>query len=404
MEDALKLLLERGVISRKQMRELARERFASLPELRQRLLNAGWIDAPDWKELESALPDGEDLAADGAPPSRSALLREVESTALRVAKTETTVLLLGESGVGKSRLAELIHRASARRKGPLVTVACGSFPETLLESELFGVEKGAYTGATKSREGRFARARGGTVFLDEIGELTPPLQVKLLRVLQERRVEPLGSSEELEVDIRLIAATNRNLEADVRAGRFREDLFFRLNVVPLTLPALRERKEDVLPLAQYFLERQSEKHNRIFTLDDPRALAALEGYSWPGNIRELENCIERLVVLSDAGRIRYEDLPPRILRETGRLPAPARPRERPAAPDATDAGERLPTLREAELQLITTALERHRGNVNRAALALGVHRNTLARKIEEFGLDRRAFRRARRDSAALKSS
>lgn len=403
MEDALKLLLERGVISRKQMRELTRERFASLAELRGRLLAAGWIDAPDWKELETALSDDVAPAADRAPPSRSALLREVEATALRVAKTETTVLLLGESGVGKSRLAELIHRASARRKGPLVTVACGSFPETLLESELFGVEKGAYTGATKSREGRFARARGGTVFLDEIGELTPPLQVKLLRVLQERRVEPLGSSEELEVDIRLIAATNRNLDADVRAGKFREDLFFRLNVVPLTLPALRERKEDVPPLAQYFLERQSEKHNRVFTLDDPRALAALEGYSWPGNIRELENCIERLVVLSDAGRIRYEDLPPRILRETGRLPAPSRPRERPAAVDA-DPAERLPTLREAELQLITTALERHRGNVNRAALALGVHRNTLARKIEEFGLDRRAFRRARRDAAVLKSS
>lgn len=308
-------------------------------------------------------------------------------------------MLLGESGVGKSRLAQLIHRGSARRNGPFVTVACGSIPETLLESELFGVERGAYTGATRSRAGRFLRAQSGTIFLDEIGELSAALQVKLLRVLQERRIEALGAEQEIEVDVRLIATTHRNLEEEVRSGRFREDLYFRLNVVPLTLPPLRQRPEDVLPLAQYFLGRLNLERGQSLQWQDRRLDRALSTYSWPGNIRELENCIERLAALAEHNQLSADHLPPRIFQETGiaELSAaqhggPAMP---PGSPPVAEGEASFPTLRDQEMALIQSALQRARGNIQEAARLLGVHRNTLARKLDEYGFEARRFKAPR---------
>lgn len=390
MEAYLDLLLRRGYLNRKQLREIRNTPLRSLEDLRRNLLERGWIDPPDWKEALEFLRPGLEAAPgeDIAPDSQNEQMQAIQQTALRVAGSEATVLLLGESGVGKTRLAQLIHNASPRRGGPFVTVACGSIPETLLESELFGVERGAYTGATRSRPGRFLRAHGGTIFLDEIGELSAALQVKLLRVLQERKIEALGSDEETEVDVRLVAATNRDLESEVQAGRFREDLYFRINVVPLTLPALRERSEDIVPLARFFLHRLSEERRQSLRWSDPRMEQALRAYRWPGNIRELENCIERLAALAVDGELRPEDLPPRIQKEAG----VALPVSIPAAAPPGSGGA-IPTLREMELQLIRAALQRSGGNIVESARSLGIHRNTLARKLEEFGIDPARFKR-----------
>ena len=371
------------------------------------LLERSYLDPPDWKEAEGLLVSGTTIVGETAPDSLNVRMQELYATAMRVAATDTTVLVLGESGVGKTRLARLIHENSTRRSGPFITVACGSIPDTLLESELFGVEKGAYTGAVRSREGRFQRAHGGTIFLDEIGELSASLQVKLLRVIQERKIEPLGSSQEMEVDVRLVTATNRNLEDDIEAGRFREDLYFRLNVVPLTMLPLRERKEDIVPLAEYFLRRFAEKDGVAYSLESPEVKAVLQRYDWPGNIRELENCLERLAVLCAGGVLRVIDFPQRILQESGYKPG-IRPVEHqgehssgPAPqvaaldiPRAAD-GEFL-TLREMEHRHIVGALELANGNVYRAAGLLKIHRNTLARKLDEMNVKPTDFKKRRR--------
>lgn len=318
-----------------------------------------------------------------AEQSKSPAMQKVLQTAKKVAPTDTTILLLGESGAGKSRLAKTIHAKSQRHAGPFITVSCGSIPETLLESELFGVEKGAFTGAVKSRPGRFQLATDGTLFLDEIGELTPTLQVKLLRAIQEKKIEPLGSGKEIEVDVRLIAATNRNLEKEVETGQFREDLYFRLNVVPMTLPPLRDRMEDLDDLIAFFLHRFESKENRSVKITDRNLINDLRKYTWPGNIRELENCIERLCVLAENSELSRNDLPDRIRPSSSEFIAS---NLQGPVQSGNAANNKLPDLQEMEKSLIETTLKATNGNRNKAAQSLGIHRNTLRAKMVEYGI------------------
>jgi two-component system, NtrC family, response regulator AtoC len=306
---------------------------------------------------------------------RSAALREVLDLAATVAPYPTTVLVTGESGTGKEAIARAIHRASPRAAAPFVALNCGAIPENLLESELFGHEKGAFTGAERARAGLFAEAEGGTLFLDEVGELPLPLQVKLLRVLQERRVRPVGGAAERPVDVRIVAATARDLTAEVAAGRFRDDLFYRLNVIHLALPPLRARPEDIPPLAAHFLHLHSQRLG-IPSAPLPReVLGALARYPWPGNVRELENVLERALILS-AGAIEERHLPLPLRRE-GDAPAVA------ACGDDLSVKRRLPAL---ERELIARALERTRGNRTRASEILDLSVRALSYKIHEYGL------------------
>lgn len=361
-----------------------------------------WVSARDMEELEPLLESLQTIT-EGPPESADPVMQEVHATAARVARSDSNVLILGESGVGKSRLARWIHNHSLRNKGPFVVVSCGSIPETLLESELFGVEKGAYTGASRTREGRFQKAGGGTLFLDEIGELPLNLQVKLLRAIQEKKVEPLGSGREVYVNVRLIAATNRDLEEDVKQKRFREDLYFRLNVVPMELPPLRRRREDIPLLFHFFLKEFEKRYGRIFLPEDPALPQRLMNYRWPGNIRELENCLERLCVLSEDGHLKTSDLPPGILKAiypdgdegTSQSLEPAhRPLDKHVHESLKGSFERkrgIPTLAEAEEYLIRRALEASEGNLGRAAELLDVHRNTVRNKINQYGIDRKSL-------------
>jgi DNA-binding NtrC family response regulator len=311
----------------------------------------------------------------------SAALEKVVRQARAVAGTNATVLLAGENGTGKEIIARAIHEESPRRDAPFVAVSCAALPETLIESELFGHEKGAFSGATAARKGRFELADGGTLFLDEIGELSPPVQVKLLRVLQEREFERLGGTKTMAVDIRLVAASNRDLEREVEAGRFRRDLFYRLNVVPLTLPPLRERREDVPVLAAHFAAKAAEKHNRAVPALDPALLDALAEYDWPGNVRELENLIERLVVLTPGARLSIEHLPEKMQHVV-----PER-----AAASAGDAAGGDTTLDGAVVSLrrrmLSEALRAERGNRVAAARRLGISRSYLHRLISELGIN-----------------
>jgi len=294
----------------------------------------------------------------------------------RVAGVNSTVLLLGESGTGKELVAEALHARSPRRGGPLVRVACAALAEGVLEAELFGSEKGAYTGAHELRRGRFELAHRGTLFLDEIGELPLPVQVKLLRVLQEGEFERVGGEETLRTDVRVIAATNRDLEREVQAGRFREDLFFRLNVIPLRLPPLRERRDDIPLLANHFLEKVRRATGREApTGFSDEAVARLGAYAWPGNIRELENTIERAVVLSRGERIEAADLPPALRgdrdREGGVRPGVIR----------FEVGR---TLEELEREAIRQTLAAVEGNREVAASILGIGVATLYRRLREM--------------------
>ena len=302
-------------------------------------------------------------------------LERVLKQARAVAETNATVLITGENGTGKEVLARAIHEESARSERPFVAVSCAALPETLVESELFGHEKGAFTGAAQARKGRFELADGGTLFLDEIGELSQAVQVKLLRVLQERSFERLGGAKTLEVDIRLVAASNRDLEREVEEGRFRRDLFYRLNVVPLHLPPLRERREDVPLLAAHFAAKAAEKHGRPAPELDPLLLEALQEYDWPGNIRELENLFERLVVLTAGPRLGLEFLPEKMLT---------------AAPQAAGAGEDETTLEGAvhalKRRMVREAVESEGGNKAAAAKRLHISRSYLHRLITELGV------------------
>jgi DNA-binding NtrC family response regulator len=303
----------------------------------------------------------------------SLAMRRVYEVIRQVAGTSATVLVSGESGTGKELIARAIHRQGPRRDRPFVAVNCGAIPPELLESELFGHERGAFTGAHARRLGKFENAHTGTLFLDEIGTLRRDLQPKLLRVLQERTIERVGGSRAVPLDVRFIAATNADLRQEVAAGRFREDLYYRLNVVHVRVPPLRERREDVGPLAQHFLARYAARFGKPVTGISPAGLELLEGYGWPGNVRELENVVERAVALARDPVIQLDDLPLDLA----------------LAPEAAAADERF-TLREArqefERQLILRALDRAGGNQTAAARRLGLHRNTLLAKLAQLGL------------------
>jgi DNA-binding NtrC family response regulator/predicted hydrocarbon binding protein len=301
--------------------------------------------------------------------AHSPAMRQVIDLARRVAQVDSTVLLTGESGVGKERIARLIHRESARAAGPFVAINCGAMPETLLESELFGHARGAFTGANQDRPGLFEAAQGGTLLLDEIGEVPPSMQVKLLRVLQEREVRRVGENRHRQVNARVLAATNRDLQAEINAARFRQDLFYRLRVVEIRVPPLRERRDDVVPLARTFLTSAAERMGRKITGFTPEAAHRLLRYRWPGNVRELENAIERAVVLAEGDRIGAEDLP----QEVGL-----------ATPEAHDPDE-VRTLAEVERDYIQSVLQVVGGNRAKAADALGIGAATLYRKLKEYG-------------------
>ena len=304
---------------------------------------------------------------------------EVCRQAERVARTKSTVLILGETGTGKELMARFIHDQSPRNKKDFVVTNCGALPENLIEAELFGHAKGAFTGATHARVGRVALADGGTLFLDEVGELTPSAQVKLLRVLQEGEVQPVGSAKSIRVDLRVVAATHRSLEADVRDGRFREDLYYRLAVFPLELPPLRDREGDITRLAEHFLAHNARELGRSLGFV-PDALRALEAHPWPGNVRELRNTVERMSILSDTGRITEAEVEG-ALRHSARL-TPAPP------PPPTEAPIELAARRaEAEREALVEALDRCRGNRARAARLLGVSRRTLYNKLVQHTID-----------------
>jgi len=306
---------------------------------------------------------------------RSPGLLEVLDVIERVAPVHSTVLILGESGTGKELVADQIHSRSGRAQGPLIKVACAALAEGVLEAELFGNEKGAYTGAHERRMGRFELAHGGTLFLDEIGELSPALQVKLLRVLQEGEFERVGGTETLRADVRLIAATNRDLDRAVEEGRFREDLYWRLNVIAIRVPPLRERREDIVPLAEHFLQKVMRATGREgpLALGD-EAFNRLLAWSWPGNVRELENAIERAVVLTPGEVIGLADLP-RNLREQSDL-------DTPASPIHFEVGQSLASL---ELEAIRRTLQAVGGNREAAASILGIGVATLYRRLKEMG-------------------
>jgi len=299
-------------------------------------------------------------------------LERVLKQARSVAATSATVLLTGENGTGKEMLARAIHQESPRANGPFVAVSCAALPETLIESELFGHERGAFTSAIQSRKGRFELANGGTLFLDEIGELSAAVQVKLLRVLQEREFERVGGTRTLTVDIRLIAASNRDLEKEVKEGRFRQDLFFRLNVVPLALPPLRDRPEDIPLLAAHFAAKAAEKHGQPSPELAPELIEVLQEYEWPGNVRELENLIERLVVLSTGSSLGIEFVPEKMLRV---LPGTS----------TTDESTFEGAVAALKRKMIVSALQSE-GNKVAAAKKLGISRSYLHRLINEFDI------------------
>jgi two-component system response regulator AtoC len=303
--------------------------------------------------------------------AESAAMRQALALVARVAEHNTTVLITGESGTGKEVIARAIHRASPRAPKAFVGINCAAIPETLLESELFGHVRGAFTGATADRAGLFEQASGGTILLDEIGELPVELQAKLLRVLQENEIRRVGDQKTRRVDARVLVATARNLDAEVRAGRFREDLFYRINVVTIALPPLRERREDIIPLARHFAARLAQRFGRALSLSDD-ALAWLEQQPWHGNVRELENAIERAAVLTNAASLHAGDL---------------RPEATPVAEAAAADGESLDAVvAAAERQAITEALRATNGNRREAATRLGVSLRTLFYKLDRYGL------------------
>ncbi len=287
-----------------------------------------------------------------------------------VAESDATVLITGPTGSGKELVARAIHNLSPRAEGPFVTVNCAALPDTLLESELFGYVRGAFTDARRDKPGRFALAQGGTLFLDEIGDISPALQVKLLRVLQDRVYEPLGATRSVRADVRVLAATNKDLKGLVSQGRFRDDLYYRLNVIEIRLPPLRERLEDIPLLVDHFIERFNAEKGRRITGVSPAAMRALMRHSWPGNVRELENAIEHAFILCRSGPIDLAHLPPHIAGEASPEP-PSRP---------------FPSLEEAEAFAIREALAAHGGNRRKTAQALGIHKTTLLRKMKRLGI------------------
>jgi len=300
---------------------------------------------------------------------KSAELNRVRSIIQKAAPTKASVLITGESGVGKELVAKAIHNQSPRKNMPLITVHCAALSESLLESELFGHEKGAFTGADNIQKGRFELANGGTIFLDEVGEIDLSTQVKLLRVLQDKTIQRVGSEKTISIDVRLVAATNKNLEEEVRAGRFREDLFYRLNVVRIEMPSLKERKDDIPLLMHSFLREFNLENEKNIKGFDNRSKSAMLKYSWPGNIRELRNCIESAVVMCNGDEITIDDLPASV-RETSELKSISIPLGIP--------------MSEAEKIIIEENLAANNGNKSKTADLLGIGRKTLHRKLEEW--------------------
>jgi len=296
----------------------------------------------------------------------------------QVARSDTTVLLRGESGVGKELVAHAIHYNSARADKPFVKVSCAALPETIIESELFGHEKGAFTGAIARRQGRFELARGGTLFLDEIGDLSPHTQIRLLRVLQEKEFERVGGTETIKTDVRIVTATNRDLEALIEQGQFRQDLYYRLNVFPIHVPPLRQRKTDIMLLADHFVEKYGTAHSHNVRRISTPAIDMLVSYHWPGNVRELENCIERAVLLSDDDVIHGHHLPPTL--------------QTAEASGTPPAGDLQAALDGLERELILDALKSSRGNMTRAARALGMSERIMGLRVKKHAIDARRFR------------
>jgi transcriptional regulator with PAS, ATPase and Fis domain len=308
---------------------------------------------------------------------QSTPMQEVYGLVQKVARTAVSVLVTGESGTGKELVGRAIHRQSPRREGPFVAINCGALPETLLEAELFGHKRGAFTGASADREGLFEAADGGTLFLDEIGEVSSATQVRLLRVLQEGEVTRLGENQPRPVDARIIAATNRNLKAEVQEGRFREDLYFRLNVIPIRLPPLRQRREDILPLAEHFLRRHCQRHGRPLPALNPEARRLLLDYEWPGNVRELEHEMERVLTLGEPG----EPVGPALLSEEVRgMGEPIRD-ELPGS-DGTLKGR----MEQVERRFLEEALGQNNWNQTRTAEVLGLTRQGLIKKLQRYGI------------------
>ena len=305
-------------------------------------------------------------------------MREVYDLIAQVSKSNATVMIRGESGTGKELVANAIHYNSLRANKPFVKVNCAALPETILESELFGHEKGAFTGATHERKGRFEMAQGGTIFLDEVGDLPPMVQIRLLRVLQEREFERVGATTTTKVDVRVIAATNRNLEKLMEAGKFREDLYYRLNVFPIYIPPLRERKTDILLLTDFFVERYASINNKRIQRTCTHAIDMLMSYHWPGNVRELENCIERAVLLSREGVIYGYHLPPTLQTSTytGTIPY------------GTLQGE----LERLERDLIMDALKTTRGNIAKATQILGTSERIIGLRIQKYDIEPKRYR------------
>ncbi|MDD3116692.1 MAG: sigma 54-interacting transcriptional regulator [Victivallaceae bacterium] len=311
--------------------------------------------------------------------SRSLLMRKIFDLAPTVAQSDSTVLINGETGTGKELLAKAIHSLSRRENKPFIAINCGALPDTLLESELFGYKKGAFTGAERDKPGRFALAEGGTLFLDEIGEISPALQVRLLRVLQERVYEPLGASKSTVADVRIIAATNRNLTQMVKTGKFREDLFYRINVIRFELPPLRKRKDDIPLLIEHFIERFNRIQHKNIQGIAAGALELLMAHDWPGNVRELENVIERAFVICGSGSLLVAHLPEELTGLKNQSPC---------------SGPIVSAVRSTERQSIIAALQKHQYNCSAAAAELGIHRSTFYRKANALDIDLRGVRRA----------
>ncbi len=309
-------------------------------------------------------------------------IQKIHALIDRLAKTNSTALIMGESGTGKELVAKMIHLKSPRSKKPFIPVNCAAIPSELLESELFGHEKGAFTGASFSRPGRFELANEGTIFLDEIGDMPLHLQVKILRVIQERAFERIGGTRPIKVDVRIIAATNKNLENEVKEGRFREDLFWRLNVVPVIIPPLRERKEDLIPLCEYFVEKFSQNFAYKLKLTSS-VMELFLNYSWPGNVRELENTIERLYVLSDGEVVDIESIPEKIRYGENSFSRELIPEDLNPLSSGIDLNE---VLREYEKKLILHSLNLHGWVKSRAAKYLNINRTTLIEKMKRLGI------------------
>ncbi len=307
----------------------------------------------------------------------SKVMQEVYRLIQQVSKSDTTVLIRGESGTGKELVAHAIHYNSNRANKPFIKVNCAALPETIIESELFGHEKGAFTGAVSARKGRFELADGGTLFLDEIGDLTPQTQIKLLRVLQEREFERVGGTKTIKVNVRIIAATNRNLEELIEEGKFRQDLYYRLNVFPIHLPPLRDRKTDILLLADYFVEKYSKMYNKNIKRISTPAIDMMMAYHWPGNVRELENCIERAVLISNDDVIHGHHLPPTL--------------QTAESSGTTPKGPLKVKLESIEKEFILDALKSSRGNMAKAARLLGITERQMGIRVHKYGIDPKRF-------------